>query len=331
MNTADDTNVCSDGEPCTDDFCYEGECVSVSKNFDDGDVCNGLETCDPATGNSVPGTPLDCDDSDACTIDTCDSVLGCQHEDIICDDINLCTTDECVDGLCVYTPVDCDDGDPCTADSCDPATGDCINTPINCYCPVAEDDEFGLIYTSSCSPLVVSITDGVLMNDIDDDGDELTAELLSGPSHGTLTLNPDGSFTYKAVLGFIGTDSFTYRAFDGECYSETATVTIHVAKCPWTVRNELYSASCGTEKVVPASEGVLANDPVAIAVVNPQQITIDPKYGTIEVHEDGSFVYDPTGATGLYTGLYIQFKYTATNGVCEAKYQGTAKIQVRCS
>ena len=100
------------------------------------------------------------------------------------------------------------------------------------------------------------LTDSILLNDEDDDGDSLTAQLVTGPSHGTLTLNPDGSFTYKPATGFIGTDTFTYKAFDGECYSEPATVTILVAKCPWFIKNELYSARCGVKLEVPASQGI---------------------------------------------------------------------------
>ena len=56
---------------------------------------------------------------------------------------------------------------------------------------------------------------GVLGNDADPDGDPLTAVLVSGPSHGTLTLNANGSFTYTPNANFNGTDSFTYRASDG--------------------------------------------------------------------------------------------------------------------
>ena len=92
--------------------------------------------------------------------------------------------------------------------------------------------------------------------------------------------------------------------------------------------NELYSGQCGVQKVVPASEGILANDAVATAVLNPGGITIDPKYGSIEVHEDGSFVFNPLPT--IKTGTYVQFKYSATNGVCEARYQGIAKILVSC-
>jgi hypothetical protein len=68
----------------------------------------------------------------------------------------------------------------------------------------------------------------VLGNDTDPDGDTLTAVLASGPSHGSLALNPDGSFTYAPAANFNGTDSFTYRAGDGELNSNPATVTIQV-------------------------------------------------------------------------------------------------------
>jgi hypothetical protein len=117
---------------------------------------------------------------------------------------------------------------------------------------------------------------------------------------------------------------------DGVCVHTPITNCNCASKCPWSIRNDLYTASCTEVKEVSAIEGILANDPAAVAVLNPESITIDPKYGTIEVHEDGSFVYDPTEARGLYNGAYVIFKYSATNGYCEAKNQGTAKIQVRC-
>jgi VCBS repeat-containing protein len=69
---------------------------------------------------------------------------------------------------------------------------------------------------------------GVLANDSDDDGDPLTAVLDSGPSHGTLNLNADGSFTYIPTDNFYGNDSFTYHANDGTGDSNTATVNITV-------------------------------------------------------------------------------------------------------
>src|SRR5205807_1061036 len=58
--------------------------------------------------------------------------------------------------------------------------------------------------------------------------DSLTAVLVTGPAHGTLTWNTDGSFTYTPAANFNGTDSFTYKATDGLADSNTATVTITV-------------------------------------------------------------------------------------------------------
>jgi VCBS repeat-containing protein len=68
----------------------------------------------------------------------------------------------------------------------------------------------------------------VLQNDTDPEHDALTAALVSGPSHGSLTLNPDGSFVYTPAQNFVGNDVFTYSATDTFGNSDTATVTIQV-------------------------------------------------------------------------------------------------------
>ena len=72
---------------------------------------------------------------------------------------------------------------------------------------------------------------GVLSNDFD--AEPLSAVLVRGPSHGELTWNRDGSFTYIPDLGFArpgvpGVDTFTYKADDGAGYSEETSVTITV-------------------------------------------------------------------------------------------------------
>jgi VCBS repeat-containing protein len=82
--------------------------------------------------------------------------------------------------------------------------------------------------------LDVSAANGVLSNDSDPDLEPLSAERLSGPSSGGLTLNSDGSFTYIPTPGFFGRDVFIYRAIDGRGASSTATVTIDVSNTrPW--------------------------------------------------------------------------------------------------
>ena len=74
-----------------------------------------------------------------------------------------------------------------------------------------------------------SVRGNVLFNDSDEDGDTLTTSLVTGPAHGTLTLNSDGTFTYTPGMSFVGTDSFVYTAHDGIQPSGNATVTINAA------------------------------------------------------------------------------------------------------
>ena len=85
-------------------------------------------------------------------------------------------------------------------------------------------------YTVSSGGLTVS-KPGVLGNDRDVDG-TLTARLVTGPAHGTLTLQADGTFTYTPAAGFVGTDTFTYRANDGTADTNVATVTLTVPAPP---------------------------------------------------------------------------------------------------
>ncbi len=74
---------------------------------------------------------------------------------------------------------------------------------------------------------------GVLANDTDLDSPEIFAELVSGTSHGVLELREEGRIRYEPDNGFSGTDTFTYRPYDGKFYALLAvTVTITVKPRP---------------------------------------------------------------------------------------------------
>jgi VCBS repeat-containing protein len=88
--------------------------------------------------------------------------------------------------------------------------------------PVAAADAYS---TAEDTPLVVAAP-GVLGND--QDFDALSAVLVTGPAHGTLTLGADGSFQYAPAADFNGTDAFTYRVQDGVDSSDPVTVTLGV-------------------------------------------------------------------------------------------------------
>jgi hypothetical protein len=88
--------------------------------------------------------------------------------------------------------------------------------PVN-DAPIAEDDDDA----TEGSPVTI----GVLANDVDPDGDPLSVQPGSAPQHGEILINPDGTVTYTPNPGFVGTDTFTYNAFDGTASAE-AIVTI---------------------------------------------------------------------------------------------------------
>src|SRR5207302_1009083 len=123
--------------------------------------------------------------------------------------------------------------------------------------PVAANDAFT---TDEDTALTVAAP-GVLANDTDVEGDALAAVLVSGPSHGSLTLNADGSFTYTPAADYNGSDSFTYKANDGTADSNVAAVNVTVAAVndPPVATADSYTTDEDTALNVPAA-GVLAND-----------------------------------------------------------------------
>lgn len=98
---------------------------------------------------------------------------------------------------------------------------------INNQPPTAVDDA----YSITQGGVINTTLDGlpsVLANDTDPNFDPLEAFVVNGPSHGSLTLNLDGSFTYSHNGQSSTDDSFTYVANDGEAGSNVATVDISV-------------------------------------------------------------------------------------------------------
>ncbi len=90
--------------------------------------------------------------------------------------------------------------------------------------PVARPDAYDAIPDDEISVGVP----GLLANDTDADGDELTVDVTSETPHGNLNEDDDGSFRYKADDDFVGVDTFRYRVWDGAAWSATVTVEITV-------------------------------------------------------------------------------------------------------
>ena len=83
-------------------------------------------------------------------------------------------------------------------------------TPVN-DAPVAVADSIA-VAEGGTSTILVSGTTSVLANDSDAEGSPLTAILVSSVSHGTLTLNPDGTFSYTHDGSETTSDSFTRKS-----------------------------------------------------------------------------------------------------------------------
>ncbi|HEX2164215.1 MAG TPA: Ig-like domain-containing protein, partial [Thermoanaerobaculia bacterium] len=135
---------------------------------------------------------------------------------------------------------------------------------------------------------------GVLANDIDPDGDPLSAVLVAGPAHAdSFTLAADGSFVYVHDGGETDADSFTYRANDGALDSEPATVTIAVTPVndPPEAEDDAYDVAEGGSLSV-AAPGVLGNDDDAEGEALSATLVAGPAHAaSFTLHADGSFDY----------------------------------------
>jgi len=117
---------------------------------------------------------------------------------------------------------------------------------------------------------------GVLGNDTDQDQDPLTAVLVSSTNRGTLTLQPDGSFTYMPVPNFAGTDSFVYYVTDGNIRSSSnVSVQLNV--------NAVNDAPVNT---VPGAQSTYDNAPLVFSTANNNLISvadIDANFGAFRI------------------------------------------------
>ena len=175
--------------------------------------------------------------------------------------------------------------------------------------PEAKNDAYSV---DEDQVLTVNAATGVLANDVDDDGDTLASSVVSAPTHGSLTLNADGSFTYTPNANYFGADSFVYTASDGAGGSDQATValTVNPVNDPPTAAADTYNATEDTTLAIDAAFGVLANDADIEADVLAAFLVNPPAHGTLTLNADGSFSYVPDAN---YNGT-DSFSYRANDG-----------------
>jgi len=141
----------------------------------------------------------------------------------------------------------------------------------------------------------------------DEDGDEIMYEIVSMPSHGTLVgVGPGESQTYTPAANFNGSDSFTYRVFDGTAYSDVATVDLVVAS--------VNDAPVAVDTTVDLDQDTID----AVVALNATDVDLDSlSYSIVSGPSHGSVT--GSGANRLYTPVasYVgsdDIGFTVTDG-----------------
>lgn len=162
-----DAVQCSDDNPCTNDLCdsQTGDCsfLPTTGECDDGNVCNGVDSCGD-DGQCVSGTgDVDCGAPPPCHSVACEPAHGCVLTPLSgadCTPQGVCSaTGTCMDGQCVASGgIECDDDNLCTVDSCD-SQGNCVHTSVADLCvddnPCTDeacDPAQGCVYPFNANP-----------------------------------------------------------------------------------------------------------------------------------------------------------------------------------
>jgi hypothetical protein len=187
--------------------------------------------------------------------------------------------------------------------------------------PIAVDDtDGGNNADGTSAPYQVAVgktlnaSQGVLANDYDLQGLTLTVYSNTQPSHGTVVVNSNGSFSYVPNgSGFTGIDSFTYIATNGTHQSDPAEVDIDVANAPIVTQPDSYQLAVGQTLSEPAGALGLNDSNPSNAAVTYMETPGDtgPAHGTLHLNSDGSFTYTPNSG---YAGL-DHFSYQVSDGV----------------
>ncbi len=192
--------------------------------------------------------------------------------------------------------------------------------------PRAVDDRYQV---EGASQLSVTAGSGLLANDMDPDGDGLTAQLVRSPEYGDLSLNPDGSFSYQVKAEaepYYGFDYFIYRVQDDQGAQSAERV----------VAIEIYRGSNQTPQVLDDQFLTDQDEEIRLDVLANDQdgdgdsLTIralsQPDHGTVAISGDQVLYTPEEGWFGT-----VQFKYVAGDGDEAGDRHGLVEVTVQAA
>ncbi|GLX70291.1 tandem-95 repeat protein [Paenibacillus glycanilyticus] len=181
-------------------------------------------------------------------------------------------------------------------------------TPVN-DAPVAYDSKKSTVENTPVTGIVTGQ---------DYDSPSLTFEKAQGPANGQLDLQANGSYTYTPNTGYVGTDSFTFTANDGDLSSNTATVTITVTAAP-NAAPVAQDGNNSTNEDTPVDGLVSATDSDGNALI--YSVVAQPTNGSVTLKQDGTYTYTPNAD---YNGL-DSFTYKVNDGKADSN---TATVEL---
>ena len=151
------------------------------------------------------------------------------------------------------------------------------------------------------------IKSGNLPAATDVEGDAVTYARVTDASHGTVVINPNGSYIYLPAANYNGADSFTYKVTDSQGASNTYTVSVNVTP--------VNDAPTATGTAITTSEDTVKTGSLPAATdVDGDTVTYgkgsDPAHGTVVVNANGTYTYTPAAN---YNGA-DSFTYTVSDG-----------------
>ncbi|QCE43223.1 Ig-like domain-containing protein [Psychroserpens sp. NJDZ02] len=300
--TGEDTftyTICDDGNPqACDTATVYIEVLPVSGPGNEAPIANA------DTATTPEGTPVDIVvltndfDPDGDTITVTNTTTP---------DNGIVTVDPTT-GVITYTPNDgfigedtftytiCDDADPAL---CDTATVTVTVQPTDSPNTTNANDD---AYTTTPG---ANISDNVLLNDNDIEGDNQTVTANTNPTNGTVTIASNGDFTYTPNSGFTGADSFTYTICDDNTDQACDTATVYITIGGIANTTDAITDINNTFQDLPVTGNVLTNDEDYEGDTQTVTDNTQPTNGSVTIDSTGNYTYTPnSGFTGEDTFTY---------------------------